>query len=98
MDANQIMQEFRARTQQETEGTLIGKGLARLGQLRRLKAGENFIDSNGQRWWKYRNNEWPLSAGLWPPPLNKWAYLSNPLPEVEVQPQPTDAVLEGQVG
>jgi uncharacterized protein (DUF2384 family) len=88
------MLEFRARTQQETEGALIGRGLATQGQLRQLKAGESFIDSNGQRWWKYRN-EWPLSAGLWPPPTNKWSYLSNPLPEIE-QPQPDDAVVEGQ--
>ena len=82
MDANQKMAEFRARTQQETERTLIEKGLATQGQLRQLKPGESFLDANGQRWWKYRNDEWPLSAGLWPPPTNKWAYVSNPLPEV----------------
>lgn len=93
MDVNQTMLEFRARTQQETEGTLIGKGLATQGQLRQLKAGESFIDSNGQRWWKYPQNEWPLTCGLWPPPTNKWAYLSKPLPEIEAQSQPTDAVL-----
>jgi hypothetical protein len=39
----------------ETEGTLVGAGLATQGQLRKLKAGESFIDSNGQRWWNYRN-------------------------------------------
>jgi len=86
--------EFKARTQEETEGTLIGKGLATKATLRKLKAGESFIDPNGQRWWKYLN-EWPLSSVLWPPPKNKWTYLSNPLPE-EAQPQPDDAVLGGK--
>jgi hypothetical protein len=47
--------EFKRCSQEETEGTLIGKGLATQGLLRKLKAGESFIDCNGQRWWKSRN-------------------------------------------
>jgi hypothetical protein len=47
--------EFKTWSKEETEGTLIGSGLATQGQLRKLKAGDSFIDSNGQHWWKYRN-------------------------------------------
>ncbi|MEG4037527.1 hypothetical protein QUA03_27360 [Microcoleus sp. S36b_A4] len=94
MLASQMI-EFRARTQEETEGSLLGKGLATQGQLRKLKEGESFVDSSGQRWWKYKTDG-PLSVGVWPPRTNKWSYLSNPLPEEETQPHPDDAVVEGE--
>ncbi len=42
--------EFKTQSKEENEGTLIDAGLATQGQLRKLKAGESFIDSNGQRW------------------------------------------------
>jgi hypothetical protein len=47
--------EFKTWSKEENEGTLIGASLATQGQLQKLKAAEIFIDSNGQRWWKYRN-------------------------------------------
>ncbi len=72
---------FQVLLQEETERILILKGATKL-QLRKLLPGESFIDSNGRRWWKYREQ-----AGL---------YYSNPTPEEEAaQPQPTDAVLGG---
>ena len=85
MGLNQAIAEFKAHTQERSESELIRDGLATKGQLRKLKAGESFIDCDDQCWWKYRN-EWPLASG-WPPPLNKWVYLSNPLPEEVDQAQ-----------
>jgi hypothetical protein len=38
--------ESKTCSKEETEGTLIGAGLATQGQRRRLKVGESFIDSN----------------------------------------------------
>lgn len=88
--------QFKAWLQEETEATLIGSGLATQGQLRKLIEGQSFIDSNGQRWWKYRN-EYIVFSSLWPGHRKKeWLYYSHPLPEEEPQPRPTDAVLGGK--
>lgn len=98
MHGSREIVEWKNSSKEETEGTLIGSGLATQGQLRKLKAGESFIDSHGQRWWKYRN-EWPISRGGGWTQLRKqkWLYYSNPMPvpEEEPQPQTTDAVLGG---
>lgn len=97
MSGSKKIVEWKNSSKEETEGTLVGAGLATQGQLRKLKAGESFIDSKGHQWWKYRN-QWPISRGGGWTQLRKqkWLYYSNPMPEEEGQPQSTDAVLGGK--